>query len=236
MFFPDFHHNSCLKHASFFDLITLYHTEREHTLKDGYMLTWKSLFPNAIERQNVKLALRIFDRTTVAALEILGPKSSKMHAWEGTSAFITIVLKFWNIVNVKNTTKGIQKRLEDAQVISDTNDMMLQWLQAFACWLKLWNTQTTKAGHLTEEAFTVLFHTVDTLVLLVKDLLDNHKLKYVMLGRFQTDNLEARFGQYRMLSGTNYLVSVKEVIQSEKQIKVKSLLKLYTKSKGFVKS
>ena len=78
-------------------------------------------------------------------------------------------------------------------------------------------------------------HTVDTLVLLVKDLLDNHKLKYVMLGRFQTDNLEARFGQYRMLSGTNYLVSVKQVIQSEKKMKVKSLLKLYTKSKGVVK-
>ena len=133
--FPDFHHNSSLKHASFFDLITLYHTEREHTLKNGYMLTWKSLFPNAIERQNVKLALRIIDRTTVAALEILGPNSSKMHAWEGTSAFVTIVLKFWNIVIVKNTTKGIQKRLEDAQVISDTNDRRLQWLQDFACWL-----------------------------------------------------------------------------------------------------
>ena len=186
------------------------------------MLTWKSLFPNAIERQNVKLALRIFDRTTVAALEILGPKSSKMHAWEVTSAFITIVLKFWNIVNVKNTTKGIQKRLEDAQVISDTNDRRLQWLQDFACWLKLWNAQTTKAGHLTKETFTALLHTIDTLVLLVKDLLDNHKLKYVMRGRFQTDNLEARFGQYRMLSGTNYLVSVKEVIQSEKKMKVKS--------------
>ena len=107
------------------------------------------MFPNAIERQNVKLTLRIFDRTTVAALEILGPKSSNMHAWEGTSAFITIVLKFWNIVNVKNTTKVIQKRLADVQVISDTNDRRLQWLQDFPCWLKLRNTQTTKAGHLT---------------------------------------------------------------------------------------
>ena len=126
--------------------------------------------PNAIERQNVQLALRIFDRTTVPALEILGPKSSK--------------------------------RLEDAKVISDTNDRRLQWLKDFACWLKLRNSQTTKAGHLTKETFTALLHTVDTHVLLVKDLLDNHKLNYVMLGKFQTDNLEAKFGQYRMLSGT----------------------------------
>ena len=43
-----------------------------------------------------------------------------------------------------------------------------------------------------------------------------------MLGKFKTDNLERRFDQYIMLSGTNYLVSVKEVIQSEINIKVKS--------------
>ena len=60
------------------------------------------------------------------------------------------------------------------------------------------------------------------LVLLVKDLIDNHRLNCVLLGKFQTENLEARFGQYRMLSDTNYLVSVKEVIQSEKNESEKS--------------
>ena len=33
-----------------------------------------------------------------------------------------------------------------------------------------------------------------------------------------------------MLSGSNYLVSVNEVLQSEKKLKVHSLLKLYTNS------
>ena len=70
------------------------HGKGTHTLKDGYFLTWKSLIPSAIERQIVQLALRIFDKTTVAVLEILGPNSSKMHTWEGTTAFITIVLQF----------------------------------------------------------------------------------------------------------------------------------------------
>ena len=79
-----------------------------------------------------------------------------------------------------------------------------------------------------------LFHTVDTLVRLVKDLLDNHKLNCAMLGKFQNDNLEARFGQYIMFSGTNYLVSVKDLIQGEIKMNVKSLLKLYTKSKGVI--
>ena len=54
-------------------------------------------------------------------------------------------------MNVKYTTNGIQKRLEDAKFISDTNDRRLQWLQDFACWLKLGNTRTTQAGHLTKK-------------------------------------------------------------------------------------
>ena len=56
----------------------------------------------------------------------------------------------------------------------------------------------------------------------------------MLLGKFQTDNLEDRFGQYRMLSGSNYLVSVNEVLQSEKKLKVKNLFKLYTSSKGVI--
>ena len=47
------------------------------------------------------------------------------------------------------------------------------------------------------------------------ELLNSHTLDYVMLGKFQTDNLESRFGQYRQLSGCNYLVSVAEVMQGE---------------------
>ena len=69
---------------------------------------------------------------------------------------------------------------------------------------------------------------------MIKDLLEQQQFKYVLLGKFQTDNLEARFGQYIMLSGSNYLVSVNEVLQSEKKLKVKNLLKLYTSSKGVI--
>ena len=56
-----------------------------------------------------------------------------------------------------------------------------------------------------------------------------------MLRKFQTDNLEARFGQHRMMCRTNYLVTVKEVLQSEKKLKVKSLLKIYSRAQGVVK-
>ena len=63
----------------------------------------------------------------------------------------------------------------------------------------------------------------------MKYLLQHHKLQFGLLGKFQTDNL------YRMLSGSNYLVSVNEVLQSEKKLKVHSLLKLYTNSHGIIR-
>ena len=235
--FPNFCDNDVIMNASFSDLITIYHMEKDSTLKEGYQLTWKSLFPNSIERQNVKLALKIFDRTTVAALEVLGPQTDKMENWKGTAMFVKTILKFWNIVNVKNTTKGLHKLLDDAKVIDNVDDDRIDWLNKFSCWLKLWHNdiRKQKEGHLTKETFTALTHTVDTLILLIKDLLEQHKFNYVLLGKFQTDNLEARFGQYRMLSGSNYLVSVNEVLQSEKKLKVKNLLRLYTSSKGVIK-
>ena len=59
------------------------------------------------------------------------------------------------------------------------------------------------------------------------------KLKYILLSKFQTDNLEGTFGLYRQLSGCNYLVSVQEVFQCERKLKIKGLLRLYT-SKGVI--
>ena len=38
-----------------------------------------------------------------------------------------------------------------------------------------------------------------------------------------------------MMCGTNYLVTVKEVLQAEKKLKVKGLLKLYSRAQGVVK-
>ena len=63
----------------------------------------------------------------------------------------------------------------------------------------------------------------------------HHKLQIVLLGTFQIDTIEARFGQYRMLSGSNYLVSVNEVLPSEKNLKVYSLLKFYNYSHGIIR-
>ena len=60
--FPDFSDNTVIINATFSDFINIYYMGKESILKDGYKLTWKNLFPNNIDRQNVRLALKVFDR------------------------------------------------------------------------------------------------------------------------------------------------------------------------------
>jgi hypothetical protein len=53
-----------------------------------------------------------------------------------------------------------------------------------------------------------------------------------LLNRFQSDDLEARFGQYRQMSGANYHISVTQVLESERKLKMISLLNLKSAKNG----
>ena len=50
---------------------------------------------------------------------------------------------------------------------------------------------------------------------------------FALLGKFQTDDLESRFGHYRQMSDGNRFVSIQEILESEKKRKINSMLKLY---------
>ena len=50
---------------------------------------------------------------------------------------------------------------------------------------------------------------------------------FVLTRKFQTDDLESRFGHYRQMSDRNRLVSIQEILESETKIKINSMLKLY---------
>lgn len=230
--FPGFDDNNIVFRASFADLEHIYEMEKSLTIKQAYRLTWKALHPHSIERQNVKLALRIFNESNVAALKCLDQDCN----WNGTALFIDIILKLWNILNVKSVSKGWSKRLEDAFPFYKSNDKRLEWMSHFILWLKRWKefNDINGEGFLTKETYLALSHTVTTIVQLIQYLLIDCDMSYVLLGKFQTDNLESRFGNYRQLSGSNYLVSVKEVLQSEKKLKVKSLLNLFSSNKGTI--
>ena len=106
-------------------------------------------------------------------MEVLEPQTDALNNRKGTTLYMNIIVQFWNIVNVKYTTEGLHKPLYNAKVIYNVNDVNIHLLNKFSCWLKLWHNGITKRkeGHLLNETFVVLAYTVDTLILLIKDLL-----------------------------------------------------------------
>ena len=53
-----------------------------------------------------------------------------------------------------------------------------------------------------------------------------HKELYILPGKFQTDPLEARFGQYQQLSRDQYNISIQQVFECEKKLECYEFLKL----------
>lgn len=109
------------------------------------------------------------------------------------------------------------------------------FLKKFALWPVKWdklevqgedNAKSNRRGKLTNETQVALLHTVNTLLEIADSLLIEMRLSYVLFGKFQTDGLEERFGQYRQMSGTCYHISVKQVLESERKLKTLSLIKL----------
>ena len=78
-------------HASFRDVRMLYNSERDSLAKLAPRLTLKSCCPSSLERQNVKLVLKVVHESTIAALAIQNEQRSpafKSH----TSEFVQILL------------------------------------------------------------------------------------------------------------------------------------------------
>jgi len=65
--FPDMNDGSICK-ASMSHLCQLYASEKDNYIKMAPCLTYKALYPSNLERQNVKLVLKIFDEKTIIAL------------------------------------------------------------------------------------------------------------------------------------------------------------------------
>ncbi len=94
----------------------------------------------------------------------------------------------------------------------------------------MWDT----TGHrgLSKETAFALRHTLVALVAMSRYMVDRLGFNYILLGKFQSDSLESRFGWYRQLSGANYFISPKQLLQSERKIKALSLIQFSHISPG----
>lgn len=51
------------------------------------------------------------------------------------------------------------------------------------------------------------------------------RFRFVLLGQISSDPVEKRFGLYRQMSGSNYFISQKQVEESERKLKILSIIK-----------
>ncbi|KAG1651061.1 THAP domain-containing protein 1 [Nymphon striatum] len=222
--YPDFNSidSISINTASFHDLIDLCNIESDKPIRMAHKLTTTCLNPISIEKTCVKLACAIFHESTRDALKFFTSQMNK--PWEGTHKFVSLILKLWNIINVKSTTKGYHKCNIQQDPLLSINDWKLNFISDFSKFLEIWHSNGAKHG-LSKETFTALHHMCLTLPALAKYAFEELGFQYVLLGMFQSDPIESRFGWYRQLSGANYYVSAKQVIESEEKIKAISLMK-----------
>eukprot|EP00745_Piridium_sociabile_P000858 TRINITY_DN1054_c0_g1_i10.p1 TRINITY_DN1054_c0_g1~~TRINITY_DN1054_c0_g1_i10.p1 ORF type:complete len:707 (+),score=149.43 TRINITY_DN1054_c0_g1_i10:209-2329(+) len=220
--------------ASFSHIRKLFCEEQSSAVKLAPALNPKSLNPTSTEKQNVKLMLNIFDQRNVIALQHF----EKVWQFDtgGTREFVSTILKLWNILNVKHPYKYMRLRNEDCRCVKSTSDENVLFIRKVIQWLHEWQKTKLKPreGILSQETMTALDHTLRALIEISAHLLDEKQFSYVLLGKFQTDNLEFRFSQYRQLSGSNFYVSVQQLLEGEKKLKLLSVLKLVSASKGAV--
>jgi hypothetical protein len=152
----------------------------------------------------------------------------------GTVKFIQIIGNLWKIFNVKSTDKGCRNCDSLSDPIKAVDFEQVKSLKDIQKWQEDWGALNQKArhGHLYDETMFTLKHSVVTLVELIVYLFNDLHLSFILLGKFQTDFLEYRFCLYRRPSGTNYHVSVQELKESEKKLKIVSLLLVIAASRG----
>ena len=189
------------------DLKKVYEEDQRKFLKLT-KLDYRTIYPSNFDKQEVSLALNVFNEKTSAALRLKGAND--------TEEFVEMVTKMWNILNVKSKTAA--KNLNDPNRAPFENalDDRLVHLKTMATTFKQMDTSSQRNGRilgLTSDTSNALHITLHRLSSLVPVLLGKGMI-YVILGQFQSDRIEKEFGIYRKLSGGNYLISVMQVINS----------------------
>ncbi len=214
------------KQAEFSHIEQLYNLEMGKPVKLAYKLNDKVLHPSNIEKTNVQLADSLFHESTIAGLRFYA--STDYPEWANTANFLYVIRSWWNILNVKVPNLGIRKRNKYMKPVSNENLSNLAYLKTFSSWLEAWRDYSKTMGvktSLTDETFLATIQTTKASIEVAEKLLSLDGMRYVLLGNLQSDPIERRFGWYRQLSGGNYFISVRQILEAEKSIRLKSLLK-----------
>uniref|UniRef100_A0A1I8H379 THAP-type domain-containing protein n=1 Tax=Macrostomum lignano TaxID=282301 RepID=A0A1I8H379_9PLAT len=200
--------------AKFENIKELYNLEQDKPLKLAPKLNSSVIDPKSIQKTSPKLALAVFSESTAHALEYYSANQGK--PWGDTATFVHAVTQLWKVLNVKTSSIGKHKRDCCRDPVRSDTDWKLTYLADVANYLREWKACRSKG--LSDETFLALSHTLDALVEVCRYLLNSLMFEYVLVGAFQSDPLEGRFGWYRHRKGLNYYVSCKDVLDAAKDL------------------
>jgi hypothetical protein len=229
MKFPDIKSNTICT-AYFKHLELLHDLEKKSLVKYGHLLSLKVLYPSGIQKQNVDLALRVFSENNIVALEhISKDHPSVFFNIKGTCSFIDLMVKFWKITNVKSVFEGHRFNDNFREPIRQNSEHQINFLSDMLLWLRNWQNTIPISEALSAQTFQAIVTTIDSFLKLIPYLFSHYKIDYILLSKFQNDNLEGRFGMYRQMSGSNYYISFLQVLENERKIRFKNNILLCEK-------
>ena len=185
-------------------------------LRQAFKLSYSALHPGH-NKQSLPLALSIFHTSTSAAIRSYYPER------EDAASFLHLIDTWWVMVNSKQKYNSNNK-LGNAAIIGDQKP---KFLRAFADWLEEWHENQIPSCEkytLTAQTKSALVVTLRATASLIEDLL-LEGYEYVLTARFQTDPLELRFSKYRQMNGGRFLIGLRELLNSERILATRSLLK-----------
>ncbi|MBP1527227.1 MAG: hypothetical protein H9Q66_04835 [Spiroplasma ixodetis] len=206
--------------ACFSTIRKLYYLEEHMLVKYSPSLNLKSIYPSNTEKQNVRLALNIFNEKVREGLLYYG-NNQNLTKYDDTANFLKIIYDWWSVVNTKTVFKGVRHRNNLEHPVVPNNEPY-QYLVDFLSWLIRW--KNCNWNGLTSETYNALVQTTNALIKLTDFCVNNLKFDYVLLGKLQSDSLEERFGKYRQLAGGQYLVSIRQIFEIEHKLRIQNYL------------
>ena len=179
-------------------------------LRKAPKLTFKALHPSD-NKQNVNLAVAIFHETTIAACESYFPDRADM------SNFLRLILYWWTIANSRK--KLTPNFLNNAGIL---NDGKIDFYKRLSDWIE--SRAQISDFCLTKQTSKVFVITLRRQAMLMQELLDEG-YEFIFTRWFQSDPLENKFSPYRQMSGGRFLLSLREVLRTERILTCRSLLK-----------
>jgi hypothetical protein len=125
--FCHFDNSQLILFANLSDLEKIHSAESNNIIKSAPALSKKVLNPSSLERQNVQLAVRLFDEKNIEALN----QSYNEMKNVGTAEFLKTILHWWRIVNVRSPKSGYHQRDSFRDPIREPNDKNIQFLLKF---------------------------------------------------------------------------------------------------------